>query len=215
LAELSQDASFLEAFAAGLDIHRSTAAQVYGIAFEDVTDQMRSIAKAVNFGIVYGISAYSLADDIKVSVKEADGFIAEYFAKYPQVKQYLDQTVSAARQAGFAVTIFGRKRHIPEILHKNFATRSYGERIAMNMPVQGSAADIIKIAMIKLHRRLLSEGLESRLILQVHDELLVETRIGEEKRVQEILLDEMQNAVQLSVPLIIDVNVGANWYDAK
>ncbi|MCL2350646.1 MAG: DNA polymerase I, partial [Defluviitaleaceae bacterium] len=215
LAELSQDATFLAAFANNQDIHRITAAQVFGVAFEDVTEQMRYMAKAVNFGIVYGISAFSLAEDIKVSVKEAESFIEGYFAKYPQVKQYLDYAVQSAKQAGFAQTIFKRRRLVPELAHKAFVTRSYGERVAMNTPVQGSAADIIKIAMIKVHGRLKQEGLESRLILQVHDELLIETKLGEEERVMAILRDEMENAVSLSVPLAIDINVGKSWYDAK
>ena len=215
LAELSQDSTFLSAFANNQDIHRITAAQVFGVDFEGVTDDMRRIAKAVNFGIVYGISAFSLADDIKVSVKEAEGFISRYFARYPQVKTYLDFAIESARQAGFAQTIFGRRRGLPELSHANFTTRSFGERAAMNMPVQGSAADIIKIAMIKVSNRLKSEKLESRLILQVHDELLIEAKLGEEEQVKAILRDEMENAVSISVPLVIDINIGGNWYDAK
>ena len=215
LAELSRDDTFLAAFSSGQDIHRITAAQVFGVSFDSVTDQMRHIAKAVNFGIVYGISAFSLAEDIKVSVREAEGFINGYFARYPKVKQYMDGAVARAKEAGYAETIFKRRRNIPELTHQNFNTRAFGERAAMNMPVQGSAADIIKIAMIKVSARLKKEGLKSRLILQVHDELLIEAKLGEEEMVKEILKDEMENAVSLSVPLAIDINVGKSWYDAK
>jgi DNA polymerase-1 len=215
LAHLSQDETFLAAFRQNQDIHRITAARVFHMPFEDVTEDMRRIAKAVNFGIVYGISAFSLAEDIKVSVREAEGFIHNYFARYPDVKRYIDNAVAAAKQKGYAETIFGRRRHIPELVQANYNTRSFGERAAMNMPVQGAAADIIKIAMIKVHGRLRDEGLESRLILQVHDELLIEAKIGEEEAVKRILLDEMENAVNLTVPLSIDINIGKSWYDAK
>ncbi|MCL2397364.1 MAG: DNA polymerase I [Defluviitaleaceae bacterium] len=215
LAHLSQDETFLTAFRENQDIHRITAAQVFHVGFDEVTDQMRRMAKAVNFGIVYGISAFSLAEDIKVSVREADGFIEGYFAKYPTVKHYLDWTVATAKEVGYAQTIFNRRRNLPELAHSAFVTRSFGERAAMNMPVQGSAADIIKIAMVKVHGRLKREGLESKLILQVHDELLIEAKEAEVEQVRAILRDEMENAVQLSVPLAIDINVGKSWYDAK
>ena len=215
LAHLSQDETFLEAFRQNQDIHRITAARVFHVPFDDVTDEMRRMAKAVNFGIVYGISAFSLADDIKVSVREAEGFINNYFARYPDVKRYIDTAVADAKARGYAQTIFGRRRYIPELSQANFNTRSFGERVAMNMPVQGAAADIIKIAMIKVHKRLAAEGLASRLILQVHDELLIEAKIGEEERVRAVLRDEMENAVKLSVPLSIDINIGKSWFDAK
>ena len=215
LAELSQDPTMLAAFAEGQDIHGITAAQVFGVAFDEVDADKRRIAKAVNFGIVYGISAYGLAEDIKVSVREAESFISGYFDKYPLVKQYLDSTVESARQAGYASTIFGRRRRIPELFHQAHNTRSYGERIAMNMPVQGTAADIIKIAMVRVFRRLRAEGQEARLILQVHDELLIETPVDEVDMVREIMIDEMQNAVKLTIPLSIDVETGKSWYDAK
>ena len=215
LAELSGDETFLNAFREKQDIHRITAARVFHIPFDEVTDEMRRIAKAVNFGIVYGISAFSLADDIKVSNKEAESFIEGYFQRYPSVKKYMDKTVAQAKEDGYAKTIFGRRRLIPELSHKAFNTRSFGERAAMNMPVQGTAADIIKIAMIKVWNRLAKEGLKSRLVLQVHDELLIEAKIGEEERVKAILKDEMENAVSLSVPLAIDISEGKSWYDAK
>jgi len=215
LAELSGDETFLAAFRENQDIHRITASRVFHVPFDEVTDEQRRIAKAVNFGIVYGISAFSLADDIKVSNKEAESFIDGYFGRYPSVKKYMDITVTEAKRVGYAKTIFGRRRLIPELSHKAFTTRSFGERAAMNMPVQGTAADIIKIAMIKVWERLAKEGLESRLVLQVHDELLIEAKEGEEEQVKAILKDEMENAVSLSVPLAIDVSEGKSWYDAK
>jgi len=215
LAELSGDETFLAAFSENKDIHRITAARVFHVDFDEVTDQMRSYAKAVNFGIVYGISAFSLAEDIKVSVKEAEGFIQNYFARYPAVKAFMGRAVAQAKHMGYAETLWGRRRELPELKHANFQTRSFGERAAMNMPVQGSAADIIKIAMVKVHARLRDEGLKSRLILQVHDELLIEAATDEVDTVRKILMEEMQNTVSMSVPLTIDIDTGANWYDAK
>ncbi|MDR2166279.1 MAG: DNA polymerase I [Clostridiales bacterium] len=215
LAELSGDETFLTAFAQKQDIHRITAARVFQVDFDEVTDSMRSAAKAVNFGIVYGISAFALAEDINVSVREAESFIKGYFARYPAVSAYMERAVADAKVKGYSETLWGRRRPLPELSHSNFQTRAFGERAAMNMPVQGSAADIIKIAMVKVYNRLRAEGLQSRLILQIHDELLIEAAEGEIEAVRAILLDEMQNAVQMSVPLDIDINIGANWYDAK
>lgn len=215
LAELSGDETFLEAFAQNQDIHRITAARAFQIPLEEVDDQTRGYAKAINFGIVYGISAFSLAEDIGVSVKEADGFINNYFERYPKVKKYMDYAVRRAKLEGYAETIWGRRRLIPELSSGNYMTRSFGERAAMNMPVQGSAADVIKIAMVKVYKRLQAEGLRSRLILQVHDELLIEAAEGEVDAVISILKDEMERAVELSVTLTIDVNIGRNWYEAK
>jgi len=215
LAELSGDQTFLDAFASGADIHKITAARVFQIDFDKVTDEMRSAAKAVNFGIVYGISAFALAQDIGVGLREAESFIKGYFARYPAVKGFMDKSVEIAHQRGYSETLWGRRRVIPELASSNFMTRSFGERAAMNMPVQGSAADIIKIAMVKVYNRLKAEGLKSRLILQIHDELLIETAKDEQEAVKNILQDEMQNAVQMSVPLEIDINFGVNWYEAK
>ena len=215
LAELSRDATFLDAFANDADIHRITAARVFQVDFDEVTDDMRSAAKAVNFGIVYGISSFALAEDIGVSVKEAESFIKGYFARYPAVKGFMDDAIADAREKGHSQTLWGRRRPLPELASSNFQTRSFGERAAMNMPVQGSAADIIKIAMIKVHTRLKSEGLKSRLILQIHDELLIEVALDEVEVVKKILHDEMQNAVKMSVPLTIDINIGGNWYETK
>jgi len=215
LAELSQDPTFLQAFRDNQDVHRITAAQVFHIAPEQVTNEMRSYAKAVNFGIVYGISAFGLADDIKVSVKEAQDYINGYFARYPKVKEYLDKSVADTKERGYAETLFGRRRAFTGITSSNFNQRANSERAAMNMPVQGSAADIIKIAMAKVHRRLANEGLKSRLILQVHDELLLEAVPAEIDSVKQILQEEMAQAVQLDVPLVIDIATGESWYESK
>lgn len=215
LAHMSGDETLINAFREGQDIHRLTASQVFNVPFDEVTSQQRSNAKAVNFGIVYGIGAYSLSQDIGITKKEADRYIEGYFEKYPKVRQFMTDMVDFARENGYAKTIFNRIRHIPEISSSNFLQRSFGERVAMNMPVQGSAADIIKIAMVKVHNRLKAEGLKSRLILQVHDELLIETRKEELDEVKKIMAEEMENAVQLSVPLETDIHVGGTWYEAK
>ncbi|MCL2171882.1 MAG: DNA polymerase, partial [Defluviitaleaceae bacterium] len=215
LAELSGDPTFLAAFRDGADIHAITAAQVFHVNLADITPEQRGFAKAVNFGIIYGISAYSLAEDLGISVKAAGEYIEGYFAKYTQIKQYLDESIEAARRDGFATTIFGRRRRLNEISSANFNTRSFGERAAMNMPVQGSAADIIKIAMVKVHSRLLREGLQARLLLQVHDELLLEAPPDEADKIKQILQEEMAGAVNLNVPLAIDIAIGKNWYESK
>lgn len=215
LAHMAQDETFINAFKEGQDIHKITASQVFNVPFDEVTPQQRSYAKAVNFGIVYGIGAFSLSEDIHVSVKEAGAYIEAYFSKYNKVKQYLDGTIAQAKKDGYSSTIFNRRRNIPEINSGNFNIRSFGERVAMNMPVQGSAADIIKIAMVKVYNRFSNEGLRSKLILQVHDELLIEAHVDEVETVKSILIDEMENAVKLSVPLDIDVNIGKNWLEAK
>ena len=213
LAHISGDETFINAFKNGMDIHRLTASQVFDVPFEQVTPLQRSNAKAVNFGIVYGISGYSLSRDLNITKAEADSYINGYFARYPRVKEYLDRAVETAHKTGFARTEYGRIRYIPEISSSNFNLRSFGERVAMNMPIQGTAADIIKIAMIRVHKAL--ENHKSRLILQVHDELLLEVYKPELEEVTKILIDEMQNAASLSVPLVVDVKYGENWYDAK
>ncbi|MCL1787632.1 MAG: DNA polymerase I [Defluviitaleaceae bacterium] len=215
LAHMSGDETLINAFREGQDIHRLTASQVLGIDPEKVTPEERSNAKAVNFGIVYGIGAYSLSEDLNISVKEADAYIAGYFAKYPGVKRYIDNTVETAKTSGYVATLFNRRRPMPELKSPNFNTRAFGERVAMNMPIQGSAADIIKIAMINTTRRLQAEKLEAKLILQVHDELLLEVPQAEVEKVTHILQEEMENAVQLDVPLVADVHVGDSWYDTK
>lgn len=215
LAEMSGDDTLINAFIEGQDIHALTASQVFNVPFEDVTPLQRSNAKAVNFGIVYGIGAFSLSKDIGISRKEAEEYINGYFVKYPKVKEFMNDCVDFAHKNGYAKTIFNRIRHIAEISSSNFVQRSFGERVAMNMPVQGSAADIIKIAMVRVHRRLKEEGLKSELILQVHDELLIEAYKNEVDRVKAIMKEEMEGAVKMSVPLEVDIHVGETWYEAK
>ena len=180
-----------------------------------MTDLQRRNAKAVNFGIVYGISSFGLSQDLSITKKEAAEYIERYFETYPKIKGYLDGLVAEAKEKGYVTTMFGRRRPIPELSSSNFMQRSFGERIAMNSPIQGTAADIIKIAMNRVHDRLLTEGLKSRLILTVHDELLVETAVEEEQEVRKILAEEMHGAAQLSVMLEIDVHAGSDWYQAK
>ncbi len=215
LAAISGDKAMQEAFQNGEDIHRATAARVNGLPVEMVTPALRSAAKAVNFGIVYGIGAFSLSKDIGVSVQEAGDFIKTYLGSFPGVKNYMEDTVAFGREHGYVETLFGRRRPIPEINNSNHNMRALGERIAMNTPIQGTAADIIKIAMIKVWRRLREEGLQSRLILQVHDELIVETCLGEETAVARILEEEMVGAASLAVPMEAEVHTGANWLKAK
>lgn len=214
LAHMSGDKELREAYIEGQDIHRSTAAKVFHTPFEEVTSTQRRNAKAVNFGIVYGISAFGLSQDIGVSRKEADEIIKQYFATYPAIKSFLDGMVSQAKEKGYSETLFGRKRPVPEIKSSNFMQKSFGERIAMNSPIQGTAADIIKIAMIRVAERIRKEKLKSRIVLQVHDELLVETLESEKEEVEKILVEEMQGAVELSIPLIAEVEEGSDWYEA-
>lgn len=214
LAHMSEDERLIQAYKTDEDIHRITASQVFHIPFEEVTPLQRRNAKAVNFGIVYGISSFGLSEDLSISRKEAAEYIEQYFATYPGVKQFLDNLVAGAKECGYVTTMFGRKRPIPELKSSNFMQRSFGERVAMNSPIQGTAADIIKIAMIRVQQRLREENLRSRLILQVHDELLIETHKEEVEKVKKILLEEMHEAAALSVPLDIDMNTGANWYEA-
>ena len=215
LAHLSGDEKLIEAYREAQDIHRTTASQVFHIPFDEVTDLQRRNAKAVNFGIVYGISSFGLSQDLSISKKEAAEYIERYFETYPKIKGYLDGLVAEAKDKGYVTTMFGRRRPIPELSSSNFMQRSFGERIAMNSPIQGTAADIIKIAMIRVHDRLLEEGLKSRLILTVHDELLVETEMSEEAEVKKILEEEMHGAAELAVCLEIDAHTGHDWYEAK
>lgn len=215
LAHMSGDRQLIEAYQTDADIHRITASKVFHTPFEEVTDLQRRNAKAVNFGIVYGISSFGLSQDLSITRKEASEYIEQYFDTYPEVKKFLDDMVKEAREKGYAVTMFGRRRPVPELSSSNFMQRSFGERVAMNSPIQGTAADIIKIAMIRVHRRLKEEGLSSRLILQVHDELLIETKEEEKERVAVILQEEMKGAADLAVSLEIDLHTGENWYEAK
>ncbi len=215
LAHIANDETLINAFKEGQDIHRLTASQVFGVPFDEVTEFQRRNAKAVNFGIIYGISAFSLSQDLKIAKKDADLYIEGYFKKYPKVKEYMDNSVKFAKENGYASTLYKRIRSIPEISSSNFIQRSFGERVAMNMPIQGTAADIIKIAMVKVYNRLKKENLKSKLILQVHDELLIEAHISEKDIVTNLLKEEMENAVSLKVPLDVDIHQGKNWYDAK
>ncbi len=215
LAHMSGDENLIAAYKTGQDIHRITASQVFHVPFEEVTDTQRRNAKAVNFGIIYGISSFGLSQDLSISRKEAADYIEQYFATFPGIRQFLDGLVSSAKEKGYSTTLFGRKRPIPELNADQFLGRSFGERVAMNAPIQGTAADIIKIAMIHVWERMKRENLSSRLILQVHDELLIETAPGEEEAVRKILTEEMQQAADLSVALEIDLHTGETWYDAK
>lgn len=215
LAHMSGDAKLIAAFNEEQDIHAITASQVFGVPLDEVDSLMRRNAKAVNFGIVYGISAFGLAEDLNISRKEASDYIESYFNTYPDVKRYLDETVENAKKCGYTKTLFGRIRPIPELTSSNFMQRSFGERVAMNAPIQGTAADIMKIAMIKVMDRMRKEGLKSELILQIHDELLIETTDIEVETVKTILVEEMMNAANLSVPLSVGVSVGNTWFEAK
>ena len=214
LADMSEDEHLIQAYKNGDDIHRSTASKVFHTPFDEVTDLQRRNAKAVNFGIVYGISAFGLSQDLGTTRKEADEIIKKYFATYPAIKAFLDEKVEEAKETGYSYTKFGRRRPVPEIKSSNFMQRSFGERIAMNSPIQGTAADIIKIAMIKVARKLKEEKLKSRIVLQVHDELLVETSVDEIEKVKEILISNMQSAAELKVPLIAEVEQGDDWFEA-
>lgn len=215
LAHMSGDEQLIDAYRMHADIHRITASQVFHIPFEEVTDLQRRNAKAVNFGIVYGISSFGLSQDLSITRKEAAEYIEQYFAAYPGVKNFLDKAVADAKENGCVTTMFGRRRPVPELSSSNFMQRSFGERVAMNSPIQGTAADIIKIAMIRVYRRLKKEKLKSRLILQVHDELLIETVKEEAQQVRTILEEEMSHAAKLSVNLEIDLHEGNDWYEAK
>ena len=215
LAHLSGDEAMCDAFNRGQDIHARTAAEVYGVALEEVTSQMRSSAKAVNFGIVYGISDFGLAANLHISRREAGEFIERYFARYGAVRKFMDACVAQGKAEGYSVTMYGRRRPLPELTSPNYNRRQFGERAAMNTPVQGAAADIIKIAMNAVHERLSQEGLEAKLILQVHDELIVECPENEREAVEKLLRDCMESAAQLRVPLVADVHAGKSWYDTK
>lgn len=215
LAHFSKSQTLIDAFNNGVDIHSVTASQVFGVELSQVTKEMRSTAKAVNFGIIYGISDFGLAKNVKCSVKTAREYIAKYFEMYPKIKEYMNFNVESARKNGYAITLFNRRRYIREINSQNYNLRQFGERAAMNMPLQGTAADIIKIAMINVHKKLIEGGYKSKLILQVHDELIIDALKSEAEEVKNLLKFEMENAVKLSVPLDVDVSVCENWYDAK
>lgn len=214
LAALSGDEALIHAFQNNIDIHTLTASQVFHTPLDQVTPLQRRNAKAVNFGIVYGISAFGLSQDLKISRKEASEYINNYFASYPKIKEFLDQAVITAKEQGYIATYYHRRRPVPELTSSNFMQRSFGERIAMNSPIQGTAADIIKLAMIRVDQRLHSENLKARLVLQVHDELLVEAPVEEETRVREILHEEMMGVTDFPVEMDIDIQSGSDWYEA-
>lgn len=215
LAHCSGDEQLIQAYQEARDIHRMTASQVFHTPFEEVTDQQRRNAKAVNFGIVYGISSFGLSQDLSITRKEASEYIENYFRTYPGIKKFLDDSVAHAKEKGYVTTLYGRRRPVPELKSSNFQQRSFGERVAMNAPIQGTAADIMKIAMLGVNRELKRRNMKSKMILQVHDELLIEAHKDEVDEVQEILKDQMQNAAKLRVPLIVDMHTGSNWYEAK
>ena len=213
LAHCSGDETLISAFNNNIDIHSLTASEVFGVPIQEVTSQMRRMAKAVNFGIIYGISEFGLSQNISTSVKQAKTYIEQYFARYPKIKAYMDGNIELAKKTGFAYSIFGRRRKINELLSRNYLIRNFGERVAMNMPLQGTASDIIKLAMIKVDNTLSSRGMKSKLILQVHDELIVDSPREEAVEVAKILRDSMENVVKLSVPLLVDVTTGKTWFD--
>lgn len=214
LSHVSEDETMIKAFNEDKDIHAITASQVFGVPLENVTKQMRSEAKAVNFGIVYGISDFGLATNIGTSRKKAKIYIEKYFEKYPNIKRYMNSEIEKCKADGFVETLWGRRRYVPEIKSNNFNVRQFGERVAMNAPIQGTAADIIKIAMINVQKELENRNLKSRLILQIHDELVIETKKSEQEEVKKLLVDCMENVMKLKVPLKAEAQIGANWYEA-
>jgi DNA polymerase I len=215
LAHLSHDPAFVRAFSSGGDIHRETAAIIFGVPVETVTSEMRARAKTINFATIYGQGAHALSRQLKISNQEARDFIATYFERFRGVREYLDTMVTVAREKGYVETIFHRRRYVPELKERNFSMRAFGERVATNAPIQGSAADVIKIAMIRIHKRLGEAGMEGRMLLQVHDELVFEAPPNEIEALTTLVRHEMENAAQLSVPLVVDIGVGANWLDTK
>ena len=212
---MSGDEALISAFIDGDDIHTRTASEVFGVPKDEVTREMRSAAKAVNFGIVYGISAFGLSEQLGISQKKAAQYIEKYLDRCTGVKQFMQDTVEQGKRLGYAETIMGRRRPLPELSSSNYNTRSFGERVAMNMPIQGSAADIIKVAMVRVHDRLKKEGLRAKLILQIHDELIIDTPEDEVERVKALLHDCMCGVAELRVPLVADTSSGDSWFDTK
>jgi len=215
LAHMSGDEKLIEAYREAKDIHAATASEVFGVPIEEVTDELRRKAKAVNFGIVYGISSFGLSQGLSISRKEAERYIEKYFESYPKLKGFLDGCVKSAKEKGYAVSLCGRRRPVPELAASNFVTRSFGERVAMNSPIQGTAADIMKMAMVKTAKRLEKEGSPARILLQIHDELLLEVPEADAQEAKRMLKEEMEGAIELSVPLIADCHIGRDWYSAK
>jgi DNA polymerase-1 len=215
MAHLSDDPAFIEAFRKGEDIHRQTASLIFGVPAADVTPEMRGRAKTINFGTIYGQGPFALSRQLGITQDEAKAFIAEYFRRFAGVRVFLDRQVEIAREKGYVETLFGRRRYIPEVRDRNFNVRAFGERQAQNAPLQGSAADLIKIAMVRIHRALAEGGFAARLLLQVHDELVLEAPHAEVERVAALVKQYMEGAAELKVPLVVDVGVGDNWLDAK
>src|SRR5690606_35802845 len=215
LAHISGDEVLIDAFQKGQDIHVRTAAEVFGVPPEQVTGDMRSAAKAINFGIVYGISSFGLARGTGLSREDAQRYIDDYFQRYPGVRRYIDTVIETAREQGYVTTLFGRRRYLPDLRSRNWARRSFAERTAMNSPIQGTAADIIKLAMVECRRRLRAEGLGARLVLQVHDELVLEVPKAELLPTARVVHDSMARVVELAVPLVVDVQAGPNWLDTE
>jgi DNA polymerase-1 len=211
LAHISEDPALIEAFRKGEDIHALTASSLFGVSLEEVTEELRRKGKTVNFGIVYGISEFGLAKELGISEEEAKEYIEQYFQKFPKVKEYVNKTIEEAQEKGYVRTIFGRKRPLPELLSSNKMVREFGKRAAINAPVQGTAADLIKLAMVRIHKRIKEMGLPARLLLQVHDELLMEARKDIKEEAKKILKEEMENVYPLAVPLVVKIGEGNNW----
>jgi len=215
LAHISADPTLIDSFVKRQDIHRRTAAEIFNVPMSKVTDEQRERAKAVNFGIIYGISDFGLSRNLKISREEAKHYIDSYLDRYPKIKEYMEQIVEFGKTNGYVKTLYNRRRNLPELMSRNYNTRSFGERIALNMPIQGTAADIIKLSMISVYNELKSKGLQSKLILQVHDELIIDAYKPELDIVIELLKNKMENVVDLSVPLIVEIATADNWYDTK
>jgi DNA polymerase-1 len=215
LAHISADPTLIDSFVKRQDIHRRTAAEIFNVPMTKVTDEQRERAKAVNFGIIYGISDFGLSRNLKISREEAKHYIDSYLDRYPKIKEYMEQIVEFGKTNGYVKTLYNRRRNLPELMSRNYNTRSFGERIALNMPIQGTAADIIKLSMISVYNELKSKGLQSKLILQVHDELIIDAYKPELDIVIELLKNKMENVVDLSVPLIVEIATADNWYDTK
>ena len=205
----------LQAFKNGEDIHKQAASKVLGIPQDEVTKEQRSAAKAVNFGIVYGISDFGLASQLGISRKQAKEYINQYLEKYNGIKKFMDEIVEQAKQNGYVETLFHRRRYIPELKSNNYMVREFGKRVAMNTPIQGTAADIMKIAMVNLNSKLEEENIDAKIILQVHDELILESKIEDKEKAKQVLKNCMENAIQLTVPLIVEISEANDWYEAK
>ena len=214
MAHLSQDEHLMDAFRRGLDVHAITASKIFRIALEDVSSDQRRIAKTANFGIMYGISAFGLAQRLKISRADARKIIEDYFTNFPTISSYIEKAIASAREKGYAETLFGRRRYLPDITSKNNTVRSLAERNAINAPIQGTAADIIKKAMINVSKRLEASGMQSRMVLQVHDELVFDALLSEVEDLKRLVTEEMENVIQLSIPLTVDCNYGKNWLEA-